>query len=127
MKRTMSGVKVITENGRDIIVSDFSNVENTLVILDGLDVVEKIISERDKPYCTLYIITGTYMDARAIARAKELSKFVDSTNLSRGSATVGVDSRSKRIIGNFLKPSMYFAKDMDDALAYLTDEKRWRE
>lgn len=122
----MSRVKVITEKGRDIIVSDLSNIENTLLILDSLDEVEQIISQRTEPYCTLYIITGTYMDADAISRAKALSKFVDTTNLSRGSAAVGVDSRSKRIIGNFLKPNMYFARDMDDALAYLTDEKRWK-
>ena len=47
--------------------------------------------------------------------------------LSRGAATVGVDSPSKRVIGNFLKPSMYFAKDMDDALTNLTSDARWSD
>ena len=123
----MPRVRVITHNGREIIVSDFSHIENQQVILDGLDKVEHIVAERNEPYCSLYIITGSYLNEAVIDRAKALAKFGDRTDLSRGSATVGVDSRSKRIIGNFLKPNMYFAKDMDDALAYLTDEKRWKK
>ena len=123
----MSRVKVISKNGHEIISADLTNIEKEQDIIDALDEIERIITERNEPFCTLYDISGSYMDAQAIARAKALSIFVDSTNLSRGSATVGVDSRSKRIIGNFLKPSMYFAKDMDDALAYLADDKRWQE
>ena len=123
----MTRVKVITHNGRDIIFSDFTNVISQQVILDSLDEIERIIAKRKEPYCTLYDITGSYMDAAVIQRAKALAKYVDKTKLSKGSAAIGVKSRAKRIIGTFLKRTMYFAKDMDDALAYLTADERWLE
>ncbi len=119
----MSRVRIITHQGHDIIFSDLSNIEDGQEILDAFDEVERLVEQRTEPFCTLYNITGSYLDSQIIDRAKALSKYVDSTSLSRGSATVGVDSHSKRIIGNFLKPSMYFAKDMDDALANLTKKK----
>jgi pyruvate/oxaloacetate carboxyltransferase len=120
----MSRVKIITHNGRDIIVSDLTYINDDRDILNVLDEVKRIVKKRNEPFCTVYDITGSYLNEEVIKRAKALKKSVDATGLSRGMATVGVDSRSKRIIGNFLKPDLYFAKNMEDALAHLSTEKK---
>ena len=120
----MSRVKIITHNGRDIVVSDLTNIETEGTIIEALEEVRRIVEQWNEPFCTFYDITGSYLNAEVIDRAKKLAKYVDSTRLSRGSASVGMNSRSKRIIGNFLKPKMYFAKNMEDALTHLTEEKR---
>jgi len=121
----MSRVSVVNHAGRNIIVTDLSSVEEESEMLEALDEVEKIATSRSEPFGTLYDVTDSYVPPVVTARAKALAEVVIGTGLSRGTATVGVNSAAKRVIGNFLKSDMYFAKDQADALAYLTTPANW--
>ena len=118
----MPRTKIVKTAGAEIVSTDLTNMTTEDEVLEIIDDLQQIIAEREEPFCTLYDVSGTYATNATIARGREYSKFVDSTGLSLGAAVVGVNSRSKRIIGNFLKPNLYFAKDMADALAHLTDK-----
>jgi hypothetical protein len=119
----MSRTKIIETEEWDIIASDFSNMYDQQEISDSLDALMKIIAERDQPFCSLYDVTGTSANSVFIDRATELSKFVDSTGLSRMVAIVGVDSLAERTIASLLKPNVYFAKNIDDAIAHLSPQE----
>jgi hypothetical protein len=122
----MLRTKIIETKEWDIIASDFTNMQNQQEILDALDALTIIIAQRDRPFCILYDATGTHASSVSVNRATEFSKFVKSTGLSRMVAIVGVDSFAKRTIVSLLEPNVYFAKDMDDAIAHLSRKKRYK-
>lgn len=121
----MSRTKIIETTDWDILASDLTDMLNQQEILDAMDALTKIIAERDQPFCILYDVTGTSANAVTVDRAKEFSKFVDSTGLLQKVAIVGVDSFAKRTIISLLRPNMYFAKNRDDAMAYLSRKRRY--
>ncbi len=86
---------------------------------------ESIVRRRFHPYCILWDISGTTVTRTITDAAKSLALFTAAQGLSTGSATVGVVG-IKRLIARAIKPDMYWANDVDDAVNWLTNSERWR-
>lgn len=116
-------VRLTRHRQRPMLHADFSHGEPAEV-MDAFRRLWSMAAERTSPYCILYDVQGNYGNEEFVQFAKDFAAFTKKQGLSTGSAVIGITG-IKRIIARAIKPDMYWAKDMDDALRWLTQTSRW--
>lgn len=124
VRRTPEGRVVLTRHHqRSMLHADFSHGEPD-EILDAFRRLWSLAEARTAPYCILYDVRGNYGNEEFVQFAKSFAAFTKKQGLSTGSAVIGITG-IKRILARAIKPDMYWAKDKDDALRWLTQPSRW--
>ena len=109
-------VKWITYKGKDILLNDYSNLDEK-GFLKAMDDVDKVpIKGPEKSILCLTNITNTHATKTLTDKAKELMK--ERKKYMKAVAIVGV-SGVKRIIAKMVVKDVYFAKDEIDAKEWL--------